>query len=339
MAAPKQRTKFGFLAEVEASYGVAETLVNAEDGVLLMEPPVPDTDYLYDGARGRAPGTAGRQSDTTPAGLGFTCEASLQAHGAAAAYSASIVPPGVHDMLQIAGMQATGDFTASAEKYTYAPESGPTGYSSGTVEAYVNGEKHPGRGCYATFTITGDGVAAPTWAFEISGIGTVPTDAAVPSITYPAATNLPPKAQNITLSIGTGTPFTGAVVRSFTFTLNRELSSRLDANSTDGHAGFTPGSRDPTLEIVMEQVTRATGTPWYTATTIDPDKLRELKTSLDVSLTVGDTQYERWNLQLPTAQITEVQDGEDGSTATWTITFGARVSAGGADDDFNIVFD
>lgn len=340
MAAPKQRTKFGFMAAVEAAYGVAETLATADDGVLLMEPPIPDTEYLYDGARGRAPGTAGRQTDATPAGLGFTCETVLQAHGAATAYSASDVPPGIHQMLQSAGMQATGDFTGGSEKYTYAPESGPTGYSSITVEAYINGEKHPGRGCYSTFTITGDGVAAPSWAFELSGIGTLPTDAAVPTITsYPAAANLPPKAQNISLSIGSGTPFTGGVVRSFTFTLNRELSSRLDANSTDGHAGFTPGPRDPQLEIVIEQVARATSTPYYTATTIDPDILQSLKTQLAVSFTVGSTQYERWTLTLPQAQIVEVEDGEDGATALWTITFSAKVSAGSADDDFNIVFD
>lgn len=336
MSAPKPNTKFGFMAKTESTYGTAVALAGATDGVQLAARPEPSLEYLHDGSRGRAPGSGGKMQSVVPSGLGFAMTAEMEPVGAGAAYSAGVVPPGVHTLLRSGGMEAVGSFTGGAEKYTYTPESGPTGFDSLTVEAYVAGQKHPGRGVYSTFAIAAEGLVVPTWSFELQGIGTIPTDAALPSITYPVVTNLPPKATSIALTIGT---FNIPKVRSFTFTVGRELHVRADQSGTDAHAGFTPGDRAPTLEVTIEAVTLHTASPWHTATTLNPYELKDDKIVVAVTIAVGTVQYKRWKLNLPQATLLEVEDGEDGATATWTLTFQPHVSTPILDDDFNIVFD
>jgi len=327
------------MAKVESTYGTAIALTAGADGLQLATRPEPATEYLNDGSRGRAPGSGGKMQPVVPSGLGFSMTAEMEPVGFGAAYSAPNVPPGVHTALRISGMEALGSFTGGSEKYTYSPESGPTGFDSATVEAYVNGQKHPGRGVYATFSISADGLVVPTWAFELQGIGTIPTDAALPAITYPAVTNLPPKAVSIAFSIGTGTPFTTGKVRSFTFTLGRELHPRADQSGADPHSGFTPGDRAPSLEVVIEAVALHTSTPWYTGTTFNPYKMVDDKNVVVVSIAVGTVQYKRYKINFPQCTLTSVEDGDDGATATWTLTFTPHVSTPILDDDFNIVFD
>lgn len=342
MSSIKQRTKFGLLAKVEAVYGTAETLAAATDGVQLISLPEPNMDeYLYDGSRGLAPGSGGKLPMSPPSGLGFSSSFEMHPVGGGAAYSASVVPPGVHTLLCSSGLEATGAFGAGTETWTYAPESGPTGFDSITVEAYVNGQKYPGKGCYSTFGIAIEGPGIPTWTFETQGIGTAaPTDAAVPSITYPVTTRIPPKATAITFVLGTGTPFsTNAKVRGFNFSMNREMSPRADDNSAGAHAGFTPGRRAPTFEITIEQVNLATVDPWYTATTLNPYKLKEEMDIVGITLQVGSVQYNRYKINLPQCQLMTVEDGEDGSTSTWTLTFACVLSGAASDNDFSIVFD
>lgn len=340
MASIKQRTKFGLLAKVETTYATDSTPAAGTDGVQLSALPEPNMDeYLYDGSRGLAPGSGGKLPMAPPSGLQFSSSFEMQPVGAGAAYSAGVVPPGVHAMLRASGMEAVGSFGAGTEKYTYNPESGPTGFDSLTVEAYVNGQMYRGRGVYNTFSIAIEGPGIPTWTFESQGIGhAAPTDVAVPSITYPPATRIPPKAVSIAFTIGTGTPFAAAKVRGFSFSMNREMSPRADDNST-GHAGFTPGRRGPTLEVTIEQVNLATVDPWYTATTFNPYKMKEEMDLVLVSLAIGSVQYNRYKLNIPTAQLITVEDGEDGSTSTWTLTFACMLSGPATDDDFNIVFD
>lgn len=341
MSSVKQRVKFGFMIHLETTYGVSfGALTVGTDGAQLCDIPSfkPDI-YIHDGHRGRAPGAGGILPLVPPSGYGFEGKVDMYPIGFNAAYSVSNVPPGVHQLLSICGMQPTGSFTGGSEKYTYAPESGPLGFDSGTVEGYVDGQKYPGMGVYGSFVITSTGPDVPMWSFDLKGIGNgLPTDAAVPAITYPSALILPPKATNITLSIGTGTPFTAAKVRGFTFTQNRALSQRANSNA-GGHAGFTPGLRSPTFEVTIEQTLLVGLTnPWYSATQINPYGMKQDRNSLLVTLTVGSVQYNRYQLNFPQAQLLTVEDFEDGSTALWKLVFTCPMSTPSADDDFNIVF-
>lgn len=329
------------MGKPEVTYNTPVSLAAATDGIQVCEIPTVKPDvYIHAGERGKAPGAGGPLPLVAPSGYGFEGTAAMYPVGAGAAYSAGVVPPGIHNLIQSAGCQATGSFGAGTEKYTYSPISGPTGFTSLTVQAFFDTQQYSAAGVYSTLIISSTGPDIPLWHFDLKGTMTgIPVEATVPAIVYPPATRLPPKATNITFSLGTGTPFTTAKVKGFTFTLNRNLTQRADSNS-GGHAGFTPGKRDATFEITIEQTSTAsvTSAPWYTATQLNPYGLKSDRSVVGLSLNIGAVQYNRWQLNMPQAQVLTVEDFEDGNTATWKIVFLLSMSTPSSDDDFNIVF-
>lgn len=345
MSAPKTRNKWGFGAKIESTYGTVNA-PTATDGVLTLEvPEVDQPQFLNDGDRGVTPGGASRPG-VNQSGRWGGVRVSSEWIGGGAAYSAS-VKPHLDVLKRICGLEATGSFTGGSENWKYAPEAGPASLESATVDAYVGGQLYRLTGCYGTFEITCDGPGVPRWDFDIVGIADVVTDAAILAFSnYPAINNPPPKAENIALTIGT---FTGGKVRSFHFVEGREKDqARADLNGVSNqHAGFTPGSRSPTLEVVLERTTLATVAPWHTATTLNPYRLAEDRAaSFICSLNVGSVQYKRFKLwsgpiaaAAAQAQLLDVQDTNEGPTKTWTLTIGFRPSTYLAEDEFAIVGD
>ena len=66
---------YGLLGKAEGSYGGGATLVAADDGIIVIDKPQVDLEYLFDGTRGQdnqAPGTGARLRRATPQGLGAT---------------------------------------------------------------------------------------------------------------------------------------------------------------------------------------------------------------------------------------------------------------------------
>lgn len=342
MSAPKTVNAWGFMAKVQAAYGTPETLAAGSDGVLLLERPEIDLDqFVHDGSRGRVPGGATRMRVAQSGRFG-TASLVAEMIGSGAAYSGSVFPS-LHRLLQGCGLQATLDATPGSEKYTYAPETGPSGLDALTMEGYLAGMLKRMYDAYGTFEITADGPVVPRWDFSFSGRGDAPTDVAIPTITsYPPASRLPPKAENIAFTLGL---FTGGVVRSFHFLANREHDAARTNLNSGGHAGFTPGGRNPILEVVLEQPVLTTGSPWSAAGTLNPYKLAEEGSLHLCSLQIGSTQFNRWKLFAgsPTsaaqAKVIEVEEGEDGPTAIWTLRIEFYPSTYLANDEFSIVTD
>lgn len=342
MTATKTRNAWGFMGKVETTYGTPIALAAGSDGILLADFPTPDFgQYLHDGSRGRTPGGPTRVRVKQSGRFG-NIKAPAEAIGGGAAYSASVFSS-LHTLLRTGGLDPVGSFGAGVEKWTFTPETGPTGLDAATFQAYVEGQMYQLYGAYSSFEITADGPGVPIWDFDLQGLADVETDAAIPTITsYPAATLLPPKAESIALTLGL---FTAGVVRSFHFDAGREHGqARADLNS-GGHKGFTPGGRNPTLTVVVERVALATVGPWHTASTINPKQLKETGTQIICSLAVGSVQYNRWKLfagspaSAAQAQVVEVKDGEDGPAATWEITLEFKPSTLTANDEYAIVFD
>lgn len=319
MSADKLVTLYGLTGKTEASYKAGGALA-LTDGILLAEPANMTIDFVHDGARAPNPGNSGQARRAKPSGASGAFAAKIEAAGAGATYSASVLAQVLHTLMRISGHGATLDSTAGAQKYTFAPVS--SGFASGVLNAYARGQLYPLTGAYADFSFSFDGPGFLMMEFAVQGLIGAVSDVSVPAITYPNHA-VPPKCENIALSIG-GTSF---VVRKGSFKANRKISPRADVNAA-GHAGFTLGTRAPTLELTVEAKALATFNP-YT--------LRENGTVQAVTFTVGGTQFNRLVFTASQAQITGVTEEADEDTALWTLAFALSTSGPAAEDDYSLV--
>ena len=342
MSSVKTQNAFALMAKLEATYGTAISLSAAADGVLLAD--FADVDFsafLNDGSRGRAPG-GGTRRRVKPSGRVGSMSLPFEAIGGGAAYSASVVPY-AHTLFRASGLEATSSFTGGTEFYKYAPEVGPTGLDSVTAEYYEGGQKYQLVGGYGSLSCSVDGPDVPRWMCDLLGVGTTPTDAALPTITggYPAATLLPPKAESVALTLGL---FTAGIVRGFEFDYSRSHDAARKNINSGGHAGYTPGGHSPTMKITVEQVALATVSPWSTSTTLNPYALKDDGQLIVCSLAVGALQYNRWKIYAGAsaaalqAQVVDVQDAYDGPTRLWEITVEFKPSSLTLVDSFQIEF-
>lgn len=330
MSSEKLINEWGVLVDVESVYGDGGTLTAADDGVLVLEQPVVSPEYAHDGARRgeRGPMALGIKR-VGKSGLTGAVSLVTEPAGAGAAYAAAVFP-NIHKLLLLAGLDDTLDVTGSAESYTYIPGAG----DSGGLEIYTREQKYILAGAYTDLVIAAAGPEIPVAEFAVQGLLTKPTDSAVPAITYPSVD--PPKAEAMVVDIG---DFLAAVVRSFTFSLNRSISPRMNQNAAGGHAGFVYGFGVPTLELEIEATDLQT-TPFHKVAGLDPYVLAENATPLDLTLTVGSTQYNQYTIDANQAQLNApIDDGEDGAAAIWTLSFDLLPSTPALKDNFSIVFD
>jgi hypothetical protein len=352
MTAPKTLVSWGYSAKLESTYGT----INANgvaDGILLTKIPTLDfPKWLNEGDRGVTP-AGGRRQAVAASGRWGTIKAEAEGIGSkgGVAYSASIKPH-LDVLNQISGFNVTSAFTAGHEFYQYVPESQPSALASATTEAVVAGQLYRLFGAYGDLSIAANGPMVPLFTYDLNGVADIIVDQAIPAYTsYPLMNDLPSKADSIGLKIGL---FTAGVVKSFSFKANRNIKGARVAMSGGliaGHAGFTPAYRDPTFEVVIERcATLATVTPWNTATTLNPYRLKEDKIPVVLQIDIGSQQYHRWHLYSgsgltvevpnPTAQavLKEVKDTGEGATATWTLTFELFESTYGANDAFSLLW-
>jgi hypothetical protein len=323
MSSVKLLDQYGFAARDEASYGSFLLPTPGTDGVLPSEQPEPAFNYLYDGMRGRSP-MGGHLSGVGPTGRGMTL--ALPAHMIlpTAAYTSS-VQPSLLRLMRYCGFDK--DLTSNV--YTLTPENGAwSAGDSGSFSIWTMGELWSMAGAYGTFSIAADGPVIPTWSFDFQGIGNgIMADVAtVPAITYLNAAKKPLKAIGLTLTIG---GYAVGIIRSFEFTLNRDLTPRSNENAAGGHQGFTPGNIAPRLSITLERIA---------LTTFDPYSLMEAGTVQNTRMQFGSTQYNKWKLTMATAEIVSVSKEEDGSTALWVLEIDGKSSTPGLNDSVVFLF-
>ena len=303
----------GLLMKVEAVYGVAETLSNTTDGCFLYlgdgDPPNPtEIDYAFDGKIGRAPGNLTNTRRTTPAGGSRAFEVPIQARGLGSLYSAILTPPNeVHRGLQGSGFVPTYSATPTPQwRYDMA---GPGVVSGLTSRMFAHGSQWDGVGVLLSLEIESEGLGVPVWRYRAVSIADLPTDQALPVVTYAQANILPPVAQGVTLTIGAYTP---GIVKSVRFSMNSQTDKpRIAQNLAGGHAGFNRGAGEPTLVVTMERPARSN---------FDPEALKASAAPQAVVWGVGGTQYNRWRLSMPTSQVTAVGPGSDNDSATCEVT-------------------
>ena len=339
MSATKHTEAVGVLAKVETTYNTPITLSTSTDGVRIIKPrPDLTINYGYDGGRGGQAGGFGQRHRATPTGRTVAGTIRCEAKGHGSAYtSSSVVVPHIHPLLRAAGFDATVDTSGGTENWVFSPTLGTGTMASNTLRFYTRGEQFDAAGCYTGLKINIDGAGIPTWEFPFVGtLATAVADTALPAITYHTNSVIPPVATGIALTYGT---FTGAIVRSATFDLGRQIDNpRVNVNSSAASAGYQPGPRTPTLEMLIES-TALQGSPYYAATAIDPYQLYAASTALTWSLTVGSVQYNKYKLSGSVAQLMAPPElVDEGSVGLWRIKLALGASTAVAADDIVLTF-
>jgi hypothetical protein len=322
----------GILAKEESDYGVAETLSNSADGVNPYigdgDPAAPESqEYVYDGNIGRAAGNLAPQRRTTPNGRFRTGSLQVLPKGLGSLYSAVLLPPSeVHRMLKASGLDAT--YSASpTPQWSYTPTAQGTTFTSLTLRQFAQGMQFDQAGVICDWSFETQGLGVPVFTFNWRGVSTLPADASLPVITIGSASIIPPVASAIVGNIGA---FTSATIRRVAFRLGRNVdTARIAQNLAGGHAGFVPGGQMPELEIEIERPALAT---------FNPESELALATSRAVDVTFGATQYNRWKLSLPQAQLASVSPGAEGALATVTLTYRGFASTPSANDHVSVLF-
>ena len=323
MASEKNILVLGLLADNESSYSGSISLSTTTDGIHVAELPEFTIDYAYDGARPSPQGTAGVQRRVGPSGRTTTGTVSIEGKGKGSSYSSvNDTVNSLHPFIQASGL--SGSFSGSS--WVYQPTDPNSTQYSLAMDVYTRGEKREIRGAYCNMSIATDNPAPPLFKFETQGIIGLPTTSAAPTISYPSASVLPPKAVDVQFTVG---GVSSLIIKSFEFNMNRDVAPRMNINSNSGHAGFSPNRRNPTLNVVVEATALATYDP-YTAFANG--------TSAAVSLTVGSTTGNKYTINAPQCVISALTDEADGPSATWNITFEAYATTPAANDDITITF-
>ncbi len=342
MAAPaKVLHVLGLLAKTEATYGTAVALTTTADGVQLQYKDrivgAPLTiDYAFDGDLGPSVSALGQVANVAPSGRSVKGDLPFRSRPGGAAYSASVIPS-LHNILKASGFDAAVVTGAGTESWTYTPSLAGTTYASLTMGCYTRGELWSVIGALGNIKFDAPDPAPPIWTFGMMGIlSGLPTDAALPSITYPLQTVNPPLASSIALTLGSLS--TNAVVLSHSFDMQRTMDPRVAQSGSGAHLGFVPKDRAPILKVTLE-ATALVGSPFTSSTAFDPYNLRESAQSVAVTLQHGTAQYFRQKLQFPQAQVIAMTPGNNGSVATVELTLAAFNSTASSNDDMKIVFD
>jgi hypothetical protein len=321
----------GLLLKEESTYGVAESLSNSADGINLYigdgDPPAPSPyEYVFDGSTGRAAGNLAPQRRTTPNGRFRSSEYQVQPKGLGATYSISALPPAdVHRALRACGFAWT--YSASpTPQWTAAPVAAGT-IVGHTLRQFSQGSQYDATGVLGNLSFETQGLGIPLWTVNWTGVAALPSTQALPAITVEAPSVIAPVASAMTCTIGA---FTTATVRRVAFRQNRSIdAARVALNLAGGHAGFIPGGMAPELEIEIERPVRST---------FDPETLLSTADSRAVAVTFGSTQYNRWSVSLPQAQLAAVTPGAEGPIATVTLVYRAHASTPSANDFLSFLF-
>lgn len=342
MAAPgKVLHVLGMLAKAESTYGTYVAQTTTADGVQLQYADrnvgaMADILYDYDGAIGPSVSVLGQRLRVAPSGKSIEGEFPMRAVPAGVAYSAAIVPS-IHTMLKANGFDATVSTGAGTEKWTYTPTPAGTTYGSTSASLYSRGELTTVAGFIGSPKLDFSNPQPPIWTFGMKGIiNAMPTDVALPTITYPLQTIAPPLASAILFTMGSLS--TNAVVYSGSFDFGRELSPRVGLSGSGAHLGFVPGDFKPQFTITLEATALAT-TPFTSSTGFDPYQLRDVATQFACSIRFGSTQYNKFTLSFPQAQVIDVKPSNNGPIATVDLTIAAANSTASANDSCSITFD
>lgn len=308
----------GLLAKVEGTYRTDSAPAAATDGVRIAErlwPTITIGHRFLSRRDGAATGTLRMAKPTVRKARVAVLDFAWEARGAGAAYSASVKPE-ADDLLRACGLSEVGDFTVSAEKYTYTPVD--TGHASATLWAYAGDWVFKVVGARGSLVVPLNAGELGTVRFRITGfVDVAPIQASLPAVTYQAT--LPPPFVGASLVVGAWSPD----VLSAEFDEGAQIVENPSANHVSGLAGVDIAAFDPRYTLRAKSVPPGTFDSYAGAAAA---------TERTINQTLGDTQYNRLKLNITNAAYQEDPEHEDqDGFAGWRLPFQAT--------DFALVFD
>lgn len=222
----------------------------------------------------------------------FDFEAELKGPGVAYS-SVTPVRPEIDPLLVACGLSRTHVDTGGSESVTYALQDPP--HSSCTIYAYAGGKRMIIVGCRGNAVWTCRAGELTKVRFVMSGlVPNLPTEVAV--ITPTLDTTESPAAVNMGLSLDPAgaDPAWVPSFRELVLDLGNNVTRKDDGNAADGIQAFKIASRQPRLTLTAEEVA---------LTDYNPGTLFQAGTSHTIDATVGDTQYERFDLDINDAPL------------------------------------
>lgn len=335
----KNSSKWGFAAVPEVTYGTAPAIDPATNGIRLYQPAGVKVSYSYDGKRqGKSPGTYAQVPRVGAEGRMADLEWKCEAAGAGSAYSASNLPL-AHLALLACGMKAVIVTTAGSETVTYTPGDDPD-FLSIACESWEDGQ------LFAVQGILGEGIEISAdlgqialFDAKLKGImAATPIDQAIPG-TFVYNGTIGPKATQMALQFGTGTPFAPVRVNKFSLKSKTGLTDRYYDNANGRHGGFFFGEqREWSLETDIEAPALKAATPYYDATSLGAWLLHELGDQFAVTLTVGSAQYKQFTITGAQAQMAAPARDKKGAVAAIKLTMDLMPSSETTNDEVSILY-
>jgi hypothetical protein len=206
---------------------------------------------------------------------------------------------------------------------------------SGTLEVYERKQKYPLAGVYAELTADFDVPGIPRFAFACQGLmSALPTDSAVPSITYPTVE--PPKAEGVNLTaVIDATTFTVGKLKKLQLLYARNIAPRAHSNTAALHGGFNVGvERTITLNAMIEAEALTATTPYIAAAGFNIFQLMERASVMALAFGWGTVQYNRFAFTAATAQLVDAPEEEEGPASMWNCTWELKPSTLTANDEY-----
>lgn len=336
VGSPKTLVKYGVLAKIENVYGTPVVLAGASDGIDIIVAPEPNVDYAHGGERGgKSPATLGGRARVGKMGRFGTVTVAVEPAGRSTAFSASNLP-NIHTLARLGGWTPTVDTTPGSENVIYVPTAHGS-EESATLEAYYRGQKYPFAGVIGNSKWSSDVPGISRFEVECQGLlSAIPSDAAVPSITY--GWPEPPKsiALNLTAVIG-GDTFTVGKIKSFELLMERSINPRANDNVTGLHGGFNVGvERKLTLKAMIESEPLKAAAPYLGTAGFHIFELMERASAMALAFTIGSTQYNTFDFAAATAQLVNSPEQAEGSASMWECEWELKPSSLTTNDECSI---
>lgn len=329
---PISSRRYGFAAALEATQGTGETITLSSHAMRLADFEDPTEGYLRPNLRDtHATGGLGVLGPAEPAGRFYEMPLTWVPIGAGSAYaftSESNLTVPEHDALIVcAGFTRTVDATPSSESVTYALSDDPQDGTYGTVTTQLqfdNKEYAGTAGVLAGLSLECEAGGYPTLSGPLRALATAPAEQALESHTYDS-TALPIWKGSSALTISGAS---GVVPLSVSIDWGLEVSERPNATATDAHGGWKTVAYRPVLTLRAETLALSSWNPYSD---------RAASTSRTIDLVFGDTQYERFDIDIDAAYVLEVDHADVDGKRIWEVQYLCATPSSGA--VCSIVFD
>lgn len=271
------------LVKNEASYGVDSTPTPALNAIPIVEASKQEIDpQILE--RGHPLNTLSKLKPLIGARL---CKISFRVEY----FGSGVVdtPPRIGDLFEGCGFQETINATLNV---IYNPAS--ENLKSNSIYHYLDGLLYKLLGAVGNMKISGKAGEPVYFDFDKVGIYQDNADSAIVTPTFESNWKTPPQALSVSFTLDSIATF---VLREFNIDMGIPVLNRPDMKAETGYAGFQVGKRNPSGNIILEGVPKAT----Y-------DFLTKFKSASEVSCTIsiGSVAGNKLEISIPKITYTNV---------------------------------